>query len=392
MNLTAKDIWDNKYCFSIAMWEYSWLTQRSGRQSEYKNWDIVLDEVVKRRYDCLRIDAQPHCIARDKQGNIHDKITYLPIDPNFMWGHHTEVTISPRIDLICFLQKMKDRNLLAGLSSWFLDDTKHLKYQLDSPEEYARIWIETLNLLKEKGFSDMILWIDICNEFPAYGWSPEPFKQITGPKVYKKKWSPDGIKRLEEYYKITIKLLKESHPEFKYTFSSQFEVDPNVYMADLSPFDLLDPHIWITDDAKWNKKSNYQSAIDKPYPEGLVKHARTAEKLYKKGKNRTYDILNRRIRLWGKKAKELGIPIITTEGWATVFYEDLSHCGFTREWDWIKELTKEAIIKAIDNGWSGICTSNFAEPHFEGLWYDIEWHQKMNKLIKDSRRRDERFN
>lgn len=390
MGLTVKDIWDNNYCFSIAMWEYSWLTQRAGRQDEYRNWDKVLDEAVERGYDCLRIDIQPHCLARDRDGRVHEHITFLPIDRNFMWGHHEEVTVNPTKDVICFLQKMKDRNLLAGLSSWYLDDTKHLKKQLDSPMEYARIWIETLNLIKERGLDDIIVWVDICNEFPAYGWSPTPFRQITGsnlfsPKIYNKKWPAEGLKRLNEYYRLTIELIKNIHPEFKYTFSSQFEVDPNVYKADLKPLDLLDPHIWVTDDPKWNRKSHYMAAITKPYPEGLLKHVKAAEKLYKKDKKATMDILNKRITLWGKKAQELGIPIITTEGWVTVFYEDLSHNGFLGEWEWVKELTEKAIIAAINNGWTGICTSNFAEPHFEGLWFDIEWHKKMNGLIKKQR-------
>jgi Sugar-binding cellulase-like len=49
--------------FSNTMWEFSWLVQRSGKQAEYANWDKVLDEVVERGYDCLRIDAYPHSIT-----------------------------------------------------------------------------------------------------------------------------------------------------------------------------------------------------------------------------------------------------------------------------------------------------------------------------------------
>ena len=56
----------------------------------------------------------------------------------------------------------------------------------------------------------------------------------------------------------------------------------------------------------------------------------------------------------------------------------------TSEWDWVKDVCAEGVRMAIDKGWSGICTNNFAQPHFEGLWSDIAWHQEQNARIKRS--------
>jgi hypothetical protein len=39
---------------------------------------------------------------------------------------------------------------------------------------------------------------------------------------------------------------------------------------------------------------------------------------------------------------------------------------------------------AIDKGWWGICTHNFAQPHFEGMWSDVAWHQEQTARIKRS--------
>jgi hypothetical protein len=92
--MTGAQLLESGQRFSVAMWEYSWLVQRSGRQSEYADWDKVLDELQERGYDCIRIDAFPHCIASGPDGKTVDEITFLPIANNFMWGNHEPVSLA----------------------------------------------------------------------------------------------------------------------------------------------------------------------------------------------------------------------------------------------------------------------------------------------------------
>ena len=158
--------------FAVTMWEYSWLVQRSGKQSEYTDWDKALDELVERGYDCIRIDAFPHLIAGGPDGNILEDFIMLPIPDFFMWGNHTKVKVQPRKSLIEFMNKVKERGIYVGLSGWYNDDTTHRKSTIKFPEDYSRIWIETLDYLKENDLLNIVVWVDICNEFPLPAWSP----------------------------------------------------------------------------------------------------------------------------------------------------------------------------------------------------------------------------
>lgn len=76
--MTGTELLDSGRRFAVTMWEYSWLTQRTGRQAEYADWDKVLDELVERGYNCIRIDAFPHIIAADADGNCAKETTFRP--------------------------------------------------------------------------------------------------------------------------------------------------------------------------------------------------------------------------------------------------------------------------------------------------------------------------
>lgn len=48
---------------AIAMWDFSWIL-RHHRLGEFADWDGVLDELVLRGYDAVRIDCMPQFVAR----------------------------------------------------------------------------------------------------------------------------------------------------------------------------------------------------------------------------------------------------------------------------------------------------------------------------------------
>ena len=99
-------------------------------------------------------------------------------------------------------------------------------------------------------------------------------------------------------------------------------------------------------------------------------------------RQRLYDILDRRTDFWADWAKERDLPLITSEGWTSVMYEDISPSGCLGEWDWFKEVAEIGVELAIQKGWQGICTSNFCQPHFEGMWHDVAWHRRMTDMIR----------
>ena len=59
---------DKKYPMAITMWDFSWL-ERRWPGAGYEDWDMALDELKERGYNCIRIDAFPHLMnagAEDK--------------------------------------------------------------------------------------------------------------------------------------------------------------------------------------------------------------------------------------------------------------------------------------------------------------------------------------
>lgn len=390
--ITGAQLFDSGKRFAVTMWEYSWMVQRTGRQSEYADWDKVLDEVVERGYDCLRIDAFPHVNAKKSNGEVPEEVTFLPIKDNFMWGNHEEVTVNPRKDLVEFMKKAKERGLYIGLSSWFNDDKEHRKLEIKSPEDYIRIWTETLDLLNEEGLLDMVVWVDLCNEFMIKGCCPGVFVDIFGGEPEEELTEEEYQMllgeltvaqrvRLDEYFTVAIQGVKAKYPELKYTFSNQHGGEHHFYNGNTSEFDLVEPHIWATDDMEWMITTNFYQTLFGEFPDACLNFYRTAEKLFNEDKQKVYEILDKRTDIWANWSKKTNIPLITTEAWTAVLYEDFSHNGHLGEWDWFKEVAEMGVELAVKKGWKGICTSNFAEPHFEGMWYDVEWHKRMTDLI-----------
>lgn len=345
--------------FSNTMWEYSWLVQRSGKQAEYADWDKVLDEVVERGYDCLRIDAYPHLIAADDEGDVADQFEMEPITLNFMWGNHETVTVRPREGLVEFMRKASDRGLYFGLSSWFNNDSTNRKCMVQSPEDLLRVWRETLEFLKSNDLLDRVIWVDLCNEFPWMIWLPGVFQDVfktreatakigLGSVKATRPWSRVTNARFDHYFFDALNELKAEYPELAVTLSFEATMNKNVFARDGGHLEVIAPHIWATDDPWWLLRS------------GMIKTFSAK------------DHERNRMRLWGDWARQHGLWLITTEGWANVNYEEISPNGTAGEWDWFKSLNEFAVDLAIEQGWQGICTSNFAQPHFEGMWADNE--------------------
>lgn len=392
--MTGVELLESGKRFSVAMWEYSWMLQRHGRQAEYADWDRVLDEVVERGYECLRIDAFPHLIARGKNGETIEETT-VSGNFNFMWTNFEPARVNPRSDLVEFMQKMKDRGLYAGLSSWYRFDEFGRERLVQSPEDYARIWIETLDLLDEHDLLDIVVWVDLCNEFPLPLWCLGPAGDILGIEIpsdlklmgeaflkIRTPWSDAVISRINEYLTVPIQLVRERYPALKYTFSFSELTSQQLASLDVGEFDLLEPHIWAVQDGALAEKTAFWKGMAGTYPYDVVEHMRAWITQYEENRELVRDSLDTSTTTWSTFASEHRLPLVVSECWATVIFEDLFHGGALGEWESIKDGAELGVRLAIDKGWQGIATSNFCEPHFEGMWHDLEWHRKMTSLIR----------
>jgi len=363
--------------FATAMWDFSWATRRFGNE---------VDELAERGYDNVRIDAFPHLIAADHEGHVLQRFQILSQRKRFMWGNHEPVEIEPRTDLIAFIRKCKERGITIGLSSWFNADSRNRREQVRTPDDYFRIWNETLAFIDAAGLIDRILWVDLCNEFPidlwAWGAAPEIFgDRCPTPASLRKRgapWNEAVCERVQAYLSTSIAKLKQNWPQLRFCFSLCSMGSGNMRAMDVSPFGVAEVHCWLGDNLRWNT-ATAQLATLLELPLGTRFHAALTRGTSTNTLQRWHDeILTPLMATWREWAQENQLPLITTEGWGPINYAS----SRVSDWNWVKNFAALAVERAVAMGWTGICTSNFCQPHHQGMWSDVQWHKEVTSTIR----------
>ena len=375
---------------AVTMWEFSWLTRREGAEAEYADWDKVLDELATRGYDTIRMDAFPHLVAAGPKGERVDRFTILPQTPLFMWGNHAPVEVEPRASLVEFITKVRDRGMNVGLSTWFNDDALHRAATVATPEDYARVWHETLDHLAGANLLDAVQWVDLCNEFPIGKWAKGAYPLIfeganpEDPLPAISEWSPEEQGRVQQYLDEGIGPLRDAYPELSYTFLFESVSGPNARKLETSALDIAEVHVWLSSDLEFSGASGQLEVLLEQDPDALPAHAEKAPEVYYSERDRWLSSLEGLVDEWADWAAERRLPLTTSEAWGPINYDDVDSIEGTSEWDWVKDVCVEGIRMAIDKGWQGICTHNFAQPHFEGMWADVAWHREQTTRIRRS--------
>ncbi len=372
---------------AITMWEFSWLVRRIAPEAEYSDWDTVLDELADRGYDCIRLDAFPHLIAAGPDGARVERFTIAPRAPLFFWGNHAPVEVEPRPALAEFLRKARARGMRVGLSTWFCDDSLGRAETVVTPADLARVWLETLDFLADQRLLDGVEWVDLCNEFPLPSWARGAYPAIfgapiTNPLPVLLPWSGAATARIQSYLDEGIGPLREAYPELRYTFSVEGgTVGPKFRNLDTRSLDLAEIHIWLSNDLDFLLRSG-QLFLLLGLPGSLALHTSTAPGLYFGDREHWLTTLRGLMDGWSAWSRERGLPLLTTEAWGPINYDDVPSLEDASEWDWVKDVCREGVTAAIERGWAGICTSNFAQPHFEGPWSDVAWHRELTRRIR----------
>ncbi len=347
------------------MWDFSWMERRwSG--AGYECWDTALDELVERGYDTLRIDAYPHLLAEDPEKEWE----LLPVWNAHDWGCPAPLAVKVGPALVEFIGKCRDRDIKVGLSTWFREDRSKVRERIHSPERHAAIWKKTLDYLGTANLLDSVIYVDFCNEWPA--WAPFFAKsQKEGPKQW-------HLESSLSWMREAIACLRADYPNIPYTFS--FSDELNQWRGrDLGALDFLEPHLWMA------LYSGFYDQIGFSFnffnPEEYAPVVLHAEKLYRSDPDFWKGRLKEGIENLADWSRASGLPLVTTESWAIVNYKD----GPGLDWGWVKELCAYGVETAVETGrWSMLCTSNFCGPQFVGMWRDVEWHQRLTRIIKNA--------
>jgi hypothetical protein len=365
-HLSSSDAVAIRHPRAIAMWEFSWI-ERRWPGAGYENWDEALTELVARGYNAVRIDPFPHLLAADP----HKTWTLQPAWNTQMWGSPdvNRVVLFPA--LVDFLAKCRERGIMVGLSTWYRQDDADTRMTITGPEVMAKNWIVTLDLIAQAGYLDIILYVDLCNEWPGVDWAP-----FVRPAMTYGDWNKAESL---DYMRKAVSLLRAKYTQMPLLFSCA-EDEPEKYLEhDLSDFDLLDPHIWMVqqNDSEFYQLSDYH--YERFDAKGYTNLSLKAESVYRARPEYWQKLLMQTIDRHATVSRKMKTPLITTECWGIVDYKDwpLLH------WDWVMDLCALGTQRAASSGqWLAIATSNFCGPQFVGMWRDKEWHQRLTHAIK----------
>lgn len=374
---------------AVTMWEFSWLLRRSGGEAEYADTARVLDELVERGYDCVRIDAFPHLIAA---GDGPFAVAAQP--EHFMWGPHDSVTVTdPAGELIAFIRGCRERGVTVGLSSWFNDDAEHHRLRIASPDDLARVWETTLARLDDAHVLDAVEYVDLCNEFPLDAWLPAVYADIFGPGAPTQHdingqpveggwtWGSDELARIQHYLRA-VEPLRARWPGLRFTFSYA-PVSDSVLDLDSTDLDLIETHIWLSSNVgEFAARANF-SLAEHGFPGAWQKQVDSLDDVYWPDSGRWHRALREQMTIWAQyRDRNCGRPLWTTEGWSHILMDDFVSPAGRSSWSYVRAVAEFAVPTAVELGWEGICTSNFSQPHFPGLWSDVAWHQRMTRTIR----------
>jgi hypothetical protein len=353
---------------AISMWDFSWI-ERRWDGAGYEDWDRALDELQERGYDAVRIDPFPHLLATD----AHKTWQLLPEWNTQDWGSPDVNRIVLLPALLEFIGKCRDRGIMAGLSTWYRQDEDNTRMDISGPDVMAAQWLTTLDLIAGAGLLDTILYTDLCNEWPGEDWAP-----FMKPHLTYGQWDdPASL----DFMRRAIALVRARYPKMPLLFSCAESKVEKFLEHDLSDFDLLDAHLWMTqeNDGEFYKIAGY--AYERFSPIGYTNLSLKAEPTYRARPEYWQDLLVKKIDRLSAVSAKMNMPLITTECWAIVDYKDWP----LLKWDWVKDVCALGVQRAASTGqWLAIASSNFCGPQFTGMWRDKNWHLRQTRTIKSS--------
>jgi hypothetical protein len=356
-----------KHPRAITMWEFSWI-ERRWDGAGYEDWDKALDELKERGYNAVRIDPFPHLLATDPKKNW----TLLPEWNTQVWGSPDVNRIVLMPALTDFIGKCRSRGIKVGLSTWYREDQDNTRMTITGPDVMAAQWIKTLDTVRDAGLLDAILYVDLCNEWPGQDWAP-----YVKPKMTYGDWQkPESLAWMHK----AIALVREKYPDLPLQFS--FAGDPTpATKQDMSDFDLLDTHVWMTqqNNGEFYKLTGYN--YERFDPKGYTNLSLKADETWRARPDYWKGLLTKEIDRLAAWSKQIAFPLATTECWAIVDYKDWP----LLKWDWVKDLCALGAQRAAASGqWLAIATSNFCGPQFVGMWRDVAWHRRLTQQIKSA--------
>ena len=377
-----------------AMWDYSWLRGHYPG-GPFEDWDRALDDLLKRRFNTVRIDAYPHIVGREGATRY-----FQPAAPLLNWGFSTvDCEHDCAAALVEFVGKCQQRGIWVILSTW---SAKEVDIPEDATGE-ARFqplwtaWERTLDLLAEHDLLGSILYVDFDQEFPYFS-NLQPLLATLGQAETKVPlgddeamaaagqrdgsgaqlaWNPAQMKLVSEYFSSTCRHFQIRYPALRFTFSlTGFWHE--VRAMNLKVFDVLELHIWMHS-PRFDERTGFNRITKNRGAHDYKDYMRRISETFQSMRPMCMQAMHNQMRDAQAWSREIAAPLITTEAWGPWWHMD--HPDL--DWSWLRDWCETCMAASPDYDFWGITPWNFSHPYWSH-WEDVAWYERVNQRFLES--------
>lgn len=346
------------------MWDFAFIT-RHMKGDAFEDYDRVLDEAIERGYNTIRIDPMPHSIDLSKPELI---ISRPPLEekPLHPWDRSGAFEGPAGEWLIEFMEKLLKRRLYYSLSAWNLEPFVN-GWQASNLKDITEKWKLMLREWKKRFGFENCLYVDLSNEYPYFlnEHMDRTIKQNNG------RWSPAWNTFIKNEVNSCLRDLRTEFPELRFMVSLHGDVKWIEVGLEL---DVMDIHFYSDADPRFNDRTLFDVNAGqffrnddkyKDFSDRSMKSHKAMAPMYR-ARQRS------KLASFAAWSKDSGIPLITTESWASWFYRDHKDL----DWSWLLEWAEWSLEDAIDFDMWGWTPHNYCQPQFEN-WKDERWHRRL---------------
>ena len=368
---------------TLAMWDQAFLLRHIPGGS-FEDFDRVLEEAIERGYNTLRLDPLPQLLDLSHPEQV---ISFPdPQTPYMPWCWDTAVEGPVGAWCIEFMEKLLAKNLHYTLSAWWFtggSDNNRFPAQAKAPRthlEAAELWVILLREWQRRfGFQGLV-FVDLANEVPFFlpGFG-ERFKAETGAGWSDQaRFTPRQVAFLQQELSEGLGLLQREFPSLRFTAS----IHGDLRWLDVpAPFDCLDVHFYADADPRWVNRTRFPEFLPNLFrdtawfKEFSDRSTAAAQAVAPMLRARQRGILSA-FAGWGARQ---GMPLTTSESWATWYY--LDHPDL--DWGWLLDWAEWSVEDAIEFGMWGWTPHNYVQPQFAN-WQDVRWHRRLTEKFLSS--------
>ena len=367
---------------TIVMWDQAFL-MRHVKGESFEDYERVLDGTLERVYNTLRLDPLPQLMDL-----AHPKKVFRwgdPHTPYMPWGWNKPGEGPLGQYMIDFMQQVQRRQFNYTLSAWWFNDqsgSNPFPPESVAPHtfpEAAELWAKLLRQWKARFGFDGLQYVDICNEVPYFlpgllariknesgqSWTGDQHEDVGAT------FSPELIRMMSGEMNAALSALQREFPEVRFTAS----IHGDERWLDIPvQFDCLDVHFYADIDSRWRDRVRFPDWMatlftDNSWHQEFSDRCAAARKSIVPMLRAAQRSKLASFAAW---AEQKGMPLTTSESWASWFYLDSP----TLDWSWLLEWAEWSVEDALEFHMWGWTPHNYCQPQFAN-WQDVRWHRRL---------------